>query len=252
MIPHPNTMNTLTRGTRTLYSVASRHLSTSSRRTAEQAKQGSGNSSSSSSSGQGNGHWSSSFDKTMLYPGVLIILLGSQLINVMNAQKSLQDLERRYELKIGKINEIVARLERGESGVNVDDELKLVNMMFERQSHGGKLKLGREYEVSDSVSEPSTHEELLKEEDFMKLLGLHEDIDENGNLKKNKKEGGDKARAMIDGSKVVITDQEEIREQTDMQKKLVGFKVEPERHLIVEKPGDYIDAAKDTKLSKFL
>jgi hypothetical protein len=182
----------------------------------------------------------------------LIILLGSQLINVMNAQKSLQDLERRYELKIGKINEIVARLERGESGVNVDDELKLVNMMFERQSHGGKLKLGREYEVSDSVSEPSTHEELLKEEDFMKLLGLHEDIDENGNLKKNKKEGGDKARAMIDGSKVVITDQEEIREQTDMQKKLVGFKVEPERHLIVEKPGDYIDAAKDTKLSKFL
>lgn len=188
-------------------------------------------------------HWSSTFDKSMIYPGILLILFGSQVINVMNRQKYINELDRVYKIKINKIHEIAERLEHGEKGVNVEDEMKLVNMMFERQMNSTKMKLSKEYEVEHKIEEIYTDlNKELNQEDFIKMLGLNDEPIKKKEIK----------ILHVPGKESVITDHEEIKDQITKQKELTKFVVKPETHIIVEKPGDYIESAKDTKLSKFL
>lgn len=196
------------------------------------------------------------FDKSILYPTLLVVLLGSQIMNVMNAQKSCEDLDRRYNMKITKIDEIKERLQKGEK-VDVENELKLVNRLFVRQNDNPVLKststkFGSQFDgIKRENTADGNHTNVLSELDgevtddkLNKLFGL-----EPTPAPVSKKEV--KAPKKETKPLPVLT-KEEIKENTEREKELLNYRLEPNRHVVVENPGDYVSAAKDTKVSGFL
>ncbi|KAH3678482.1 hypothetical protein WICMUC_001499 [Wickerhamomyces mucosus] len=170
----------------------------------------------------------------MYYPIVLTIIFGSQMINLINKEKEFENLERRYKLKINKIDELIEKLRNNEiDNIDIDKELELVNKLFRRQSN---TYFDKDHNNEDKINK--TNKDLIEDQDnILKLLGL-ENIDGNNNEIKNK-----------DNNKLNQTD---INQRIIFEKEIQNFKIKPETHTIVEIPGDYVDAAKDTKITKFL
>lgn len=182
------------------------------------------------------------FDKSILYPTLLVVLLGSQIMNVMDAQKSVEDLERRYKLKMDKIDELKTRFVNGEQ-VDVDKEMALVNKLFQRKNPKDYLK-----STSDKFG--NQFGGLKKNE-----LGLDDQFSEDA---LNKFLGLDPTPVEVSKSQfnepqpIEKLSHEDIDFQVKNEKELLNYKLDPHKHVVVENPGDYVDAAKDTKITRFL
>lgn len=192
------------------------------------------------------------FDKSILYPTFLVVILGSQILNVMNVQKSVEDLERRYDLKMRKIDEIKGRLADGEK-IDTQKELALVNKLFERTNQKDYLKStsdkfkdnvgGFRKNHPDTKSGDNSLDGLdgdLSDESLNKFLGLDQITTEKQNV------------AFEEPKTLEKLSSEHVDLHVENEKKLLNYKLDPHRHVVVESPGDYVSAAKDTKVAKFL
>lgn len=189
------------------------------------------------------------FDKSMYYPIFLTVIFGSQLINLMNKQRDYETLERKYQLKISKIEEIMNMIkEQGVENVDVAKELELVNRLF-KNGNDASLTVSKKTHEESMLS---SAEDDIKEEDLLKMLGLNDQTSKKStitaittttttaNTSQNKQEQLPKLSEM------------NVSEQIAFEKELQNYRVKTENHTIVEIPGDYVDAAKDTKIKKFL
>lgn len=70
------------------------------------------------------------FDKSVLRPAFLIVIFGSLLTNVADIQRKTNEIERKYEVRIHKLQELIERIKNNERGIDIDQELKLVNLLF--------------------------------------------------------------------------------------------------------------------------
>ncbi|CDR40196.1 CYFA0S04e05666g1_1 [Cyberlindnera fabianii] len=194
---------------------------------------------------------SDSFDKSIYYPAFLVVLLGSQVINVMNAQRRVEDLDRRYTLKMEKIDELIKRVQNGEQ-VDVEREMRLVNKLFERS--GSYTVMGKD-SISGKVKkqkELAWQEEDLTEVELAKMLGLDlNQTKKDMGIADDEKESEKSTKTKVEGD-VILVDRGTIDEQMKKEKELLNYRLNPDQHLIVEKAGDYVDAAKDTQVKKFL
>jgi hypothetical protein len=168
----------------------------------------------------------------MLFPALLVVLFGSQVINVMNAQRSVETMEQKYKLKISKLDEITRRVRDGEL-VNVQKELKLVNKIFSRSA--------TQFSV---MGQKGSSSQQVKIDDLSDLSKIFDEVMEEDNAKELKQSA--QAR------EVIKKDIEEIHQHMQKEKELTEYKLVPKQHLIVETPGDYVEAARDTKVPKFL
>ncbi|CCH45161.1 hypothetical protein BN7_4740 [Wickerhamomyces ciferrii] len=196
------------------------------------------------------------FDKSMLYPTMLVVLLGSQIMNVMNIQTSCEDMERRYDLKISKIDELIERISKGEK-IDVQKEMELVNKSFERKANKINLrstsdKIGRQFGKTNTNTKDLEFDDDLKiddeltDEQLNKLFSFDSDptkIHEKVTHSNSNNNSKDSIKTLTD---------EELKQQIQNEKDLLNYKLSPDRHVLVENPGDYVEAAKDTKVSGFL
>lgn len=199
------------------------------------------------------------FDKSILYPTLLVVLLGSQIMKVMDAQASVDDLERRYNLKMDKIEELKTRIEQGEK-FDLEKEMSLVNKLFERsnkekqylKSTSDKFgnKFGNQFGVKQRSHENLKDSDLFKDldddltdEKLNKLLGL----DPIPMEKNNKSQSN-----IPESSTLKPLSKDELQQQMENEKELLKFRLDPNTHVVMQQPGDYVSAAKDTKVSGFL
>lgn len=164
----------------------------------------------------------------MLYPALVVVLLGSQVISVMNAQRSVETMESRYTLKMRKLDELIVRAREGEK-VDVKQEMQLVNKQFDRSGAGARFSvMGKQIARVDASK--------VEDRSLMELTSAFDEA------MKDSQANGDKDAVDLD-----ILHQQMLKE-----KELATYKMDTQQHLMVDKPGDYVDAARDTKVAKFL
>lgn len=182
----------------------------------------------------------------MLYPAFLVVLLGSQVINVMNAQRNVETMEHRYQLKMHKLDELTLRVRRGER-VNVSEEMKLVDKVFGNTPRAKFSVMGQRVASSTSLaSSPTTQSSSTKDDGLGELTSLIEEV-----MRDDYKPKPMTVKPKTQKEEIKI-DLDEIHHHMKREKELSDYKLNPQQHLIVESPGDYVESAKDTQVKKFL
>ncbi|CAR21828.1 Ina22p [Lachancea thermotolerans CBS 6340] len=222
----------------------------------------------------------SKFDKTMLKPALVIVLFGSMLTNVMEQQKRNSELERRYGMKLGVLQDLIDKVKHGEdSSIDIDKELALVNKLFERFEISKYVELEEEAskvrklnDQADVISQneiaarlngkkPVDDETSLRElfRDIMK------DIDDIPVARNEESKQHDSKVVSSDQNKAIYqvemktvpeseiqTNERVLTEEAKNEKQRLKFRPATDSHVIVENPGEYSTAAEDHKVSKFL
>ncbi|KAL3232756.1 hypothetical protein RNJ44_04672 [Nakaseomyces bracarensis] len=179
----------------------------------------------------------SKFDKSALKPLGLLVIFGSILTNVMEERRKFNNMERRYTLKIDKLEELVERCKKGDTDIDISNELKIIDAMFsvsENQKVSGLIaKRKREY---DSDIKQIDHEKESLESIWEDIMKSVEEIPQ-----KNSEPASD-----------LITDPavlEKRKAKEELERKSAPSYL---THTIVESPGELSEAAKDTSVKKFL
>lgn len=200
----------------------------------------------------------SKFDRSMIYPIVLVSVLSAQIVNFSSAQRDLADLNHRYSMKIQRIQDIVARLEQGEK-VDVGEELRLINLKFDRlhQPEYSSLDVPLLERIRQKKQQQQellkSQEAELSEENLLEMLSARIEPGSPGAA------GAPAAPAAPAGAPAQQSAQQaaeqqlvDYEQQQEREKELLNYRINAEKHVIVEVPGDLVQAAKDTKVSKFL
>ncbi|SCW00854.1 LAFE_0C13476g1_1 [Lachancea fermentati] len=212
----------------------------------------------------------SKFDKSMVKPAVVVILFGSVLTNLMEEQKSMSEMERRYHLKIDILKDMINKVKvEGDSSIDIAEELKLVNKSFERFENSKLTDLEREAQRvreradKNSYSKNSVINSLnsrLEDESLEDLFKeIMQDIDREGDIleptmpsqshvKQTKQSNAEDIVAKGD----IVTNAKRLALEAEKEKRSLSFKPSTDAHVIVENPGDYSTAAEEQKVSKFL
>ncbi|CCF55459.1 hypothetical protein KAFR_0A00210 [Kazachstania africana CBS 2517] len=131
-------------------------------------------------------------DHSLWRPLIWVVLFGSMVSHVIDAEKRLEDLDRRYKLKIDKLNTLVQRVSDNDFKFNVDEELKIVNKLFMKNPSKLRLVDMKTDKVVSDIREESLEDiwkQILQEaEASNEGATLHDatDIDivsDNGKLK---------------------------------------------------------------------
>lgn len=207
------------------------------------------------------GSKTSRFDKSMIKPALVVIIFGSLLNHVSTQQKRNAELERRYDLKIHILNELIERAMKGDTDFDLSEELMLVNKLFSRHASSKYASLGEEAgklrdfyegqayskkEVLDSMNSATGSK---KEESLDELLkGIMEQATDKVPIKSTQK----KDTKSLHTSEEIVANKDILMNDAKIERDLLNYKPSTEVHLIVETPGDVSSAAKDTKVTKFL
>lgn len=203
----------------------------------------------------------SGFDKSMMKPALAVIVFASMLSHVSNQQNVNSELDRRYELKIGILQKLIARAKQGDRDFNVDEELKLVNKLFARftslkgidfEDEAARMRKysdARPYSeemILNSLNGSAKHEEEESLEDVLKSL-----MDEvNG--KKPVKQALPIEPSAHDEVGGVVVNKKILDELARKEAELLNYSPSTDAHTLVENPGELSAAAKDTEVTKFL
>ncbi|CEP62190.1 Ina22p LALA0_S04e09868g [Lachancea lanzarotensis] len=217
------------------------------------------------------------FDKSMLKPALVVVLFGSMLTSVMEQQKKNAELERRYSMKLGILRDLTSKIRNNEI-VDVDQELALVNKLFERFERSKHILLEEEaakIREHNEMAGDLSHQDMISrlngqknsDQDDASLRDLFrdimKDIDDDSTLNsqapnKTKGEGEDSPNNVTEtpvlssGDSRIQTDAEVLTREALHEKERLKYKPATDSHVIVEKPGDYSTSAEDHKVSKFL
>lgn len=200
------------------------------------------------------------FDKSVIKPVLVIVVFGTMLTHVTNQQRLAGEMERRYFLKMEILRDLIERARGGETGINVQEELKLVNKLFERSAEARSLDTKEAEKLSQiSSSQHYSEDDVLKSMNSStgglqkeSLDDLLKDImDEISHEPKSSTRKPD-SKTDEKESGEFITDKETLKEKEEYERELLQYKPSTDVHLIVENPGELSSAAKDTQVSKFL
>lgn len=195
------------------------------------------------------------FDRTLVKPSIVLIVFGSVLINFMDQQKKTTELERRYSLKINILKDLVHRVkENNEVDIDIKEELKLVNKLFNRTTIGeqpildedtAKIRILTEQEqLSESYVRDSLNHKY--NEDSLEILfkNIMNDLNKEPNECKNDQ--------LYISEKEIVTNKIVLAAEVEQEKKNCTYKPETSQHIIVDNPGDYTASAEETTIPKFL
>ncbi|SCU78531.1 LAMI_0A04940g1_1 [Lachancea mirantina] len=204
----------------------------------------------------------SRFDKTMLKPAIAILLFGSVLTSVMDQQKKNAELERRYKLKIGILEDLIERAHQDKTiSFDVKEELRLVNKLFDRfERFGQGLDQGNDTALISTVTESqnfprdeviqnlnSGPSNAIKDESLQDLFAsIMKDVNMEDTTP------AEKQPRQSDIKQDIVTDQQALAFEAEQEKKSIKYKAPTDVHVIVEQPGEYSTAAADHQVSKFL
>lgn len=204
----------------------------------------------------------SRFDNKALKPMILLLIFGSVLTSVTAQQQKHADMVRRYEMKIGILEELIERSKKGDFNYNAEKELELVNKLFARHEKGNSVSIDEEAKL---IREQAEKEKLnrekvinsmnskLEEESFESIFkDIMKEVDQpidQVSVAPKKLDAG----SMKEGSDDIIVDKEWLEYENKREKKSLEFKPSTEKHVIVENAGDYSTAAaQDTEVKRFL
>ncbi|CCK73430.1 Ina22p NDAI_0G04450 [Naumovozyma dairenensis CBS 421] len=195
------------------------------------------------------------YDRSVLKPILLILAFGSLLSAVSDKEREYNELERRYQLKIKILEELIERVESGDTDFRIDEELKHVNRLFLNSNKSvflNDVKRLREEEkaapgkgfVNTVVNEK---EETL--DDVLKSI-----MDE---INDATVEGGDKSNYLsreheVNTNEEIIKNKYRLEKLKEKEKKILEYIPETKTHIMTENVGDFTDAAKDNDIPKFL
>lgn len=200
----------------------------------------------------------SRFDKSIVKPLVVVVVFGTMLTHVTNQQRLAGEMERRYFLKIEILKDLIERAREGDPNIDVHEELKLVNKLFERTTDARTLDAMEAEKLQDiSASQSYSESEVLQSMNSSTRALEKESLDDL--LKSIVDEISDEPKQPLhlkSASKRTaddfILDKDLLKEEAQYERELAQYKPSTDVHLIVENPGDLSSAAEDTKVTKFL
>lgn len=201
------------------------------------------------------------FDNSMIKPIVVVIMFGTMLSHVMNQQRLAGEMERRYLLKMEILKDLIQKAKKGESNINVQEELKLVNKLFERTKEARVLDEEEAQKLSQISSSQNYSEAEVLQSMNSSTRGLEKELledtlksimDEVTDEPKSSSRKCNLAPKPSQHSEEFITDKDTLKERAEYERELLQYKPSTDVHLIVENPGELSSAAEDTKVSKFL
>lgn len=200
----------------------------------------------------------SRFDRSIIKPLLVVIVFGTMLTHVTNQQRIAGEIERRYFLKIEILKDLIERAREGDTNINVQEELKLVNKLFERTSEARELNAREAKKLQEiSSSQNYSEKEVLQSLNRSPRALEKESLDDL--LKSIMDEISDDPKQPIPrktspepNSNEVILDRDVLKEEAKYERELSQYKPSTDVHLIVENPGELSSAAEDTKVTKFL
>ncbi|AET38881.1 Ina22p Ecym_3394 [Eremothecium cymbalariae DBVPG len=209
----------------------------------------------------------SKYDKTVFKPLILLLIVGSIATNVIEQKKRHFEMERRYNLKIHILEDLIDRVKyNNDTTFSVEQELYLVNKMLARHSGAISLnpKIRNEPELEDSSTEPnsprngdtnkknySDMELESVEELFKNIFDEINEVSEKDHSASLDIQRQSKPKSHPSSDEIVI-DRQIIAQNAKQEKQQKMFKPNTEQHVIVPIPGDYVAAAEATKVSRFL
>ena len=179
----------------------------------------------------------SRFDKTMIKPLLLVMVFGSILNAVIAEKRSTHDMERKYNLKVDKLKELIQRVHdnNGKVDFNADDEMKLVN-----------LCLGIVGKNTNTMKEDKTDIVIPKEESLEEIW--QSIIDEAKKEVVEKTPDDD-----VKNKEGIVTDLKLLKDLEKSKKEDEKVYLSGDVHMMMNQPGDLNEIAKENdKIPKFL
>ncbi|CCC69499.1 hypothetical protein NCAS_0C05090 [Naumovozyma castellii] len=204
----------------------------------------------------------SKYDRSLWKPITWVIIFGSLLTSITNQENKYRELERRYNLKINVLKDLIGRVHLGDRDFQIEDEMRLVNKLFDHAAGKDekfddvvdtlrvKDKSGATLYSSDQVLMGMNRKSLIMskqlpaEEDSLEavLKSILNDINTDEPV-------SEPSQDMIEG---IITDKKQLEKEKIKEEEILNYVPDSRHHLIAEKAGDITDVAKETKISKFL
>lgn len=202
----------------------------------------------------------SKFDNSIIKPIIVVVMFGTMLSNVMNQQRLAGEMERRYLLKMEILKDLIQKAKKGEGNINVQEELKLVNKLFERTKKArvlddteaeklSQISSSQNYSEAEVLRSMNSSTRALEKESLDDVLkSIMDEISDESKLTTRKSNLPPKQQQ----SGELITDKDALKEKGEYEREILQYKPSTDVHLIVKNPGDLSSAAEDTKISKFL
>ncbi|AMD20919.1 HDR177Cp [Eremothecium sinecaudum] len=195
------------------------------------------------------------FDTSVGRPLVLLILVGSIAINIINQKKEIAEMEGLYMRKINKLQELVSRVrDDNDRNFSVEEELRFVNNAFSRRDAVNSIQNHLKAIHNSDLAEENTSHTFNEEESLDDVLkNIMDSVAEGDVVAKNKVHSVDRKQKPSSSTKSgIILNKELLLQEAEIEKEKMSYKPETEVHVIVERPGELVEAAKHTTESKFL
>lgn len=206
-------------------------------------------------------------DGSLIKLGIWVVIFSSMLMHVIDKKQRYEEMEEKYNLKIDILKSIINRMNNGEI-VDIDDELRLVNQALERRSvkrypsplQNYKKKEspfidGTVTENSNSLIDKDVSRESL-EDIWQDILAdtsisppeIHYSINPTITcITSNDTHDND-----IISSDDIIRDTNILFQASKQEEEELKYFTPTSTHIIVQKPGELVEAAKDTQMAKYL
>lgn len=191
----------------------------------------------------------SRFDKSLVKPLLLILVFSSMLNNITEQRKKNAALEKRYNLKMEKYDELMKRAQTtGQTVFDLEKEFKLIDKMFERSD---------KFSFSPNIPNAKQASPLVEEteEDLSKLFSeIMKDADKTLEELQNEHLANSIALKGEDiNADEIVTNKDYLHQENQLEQKIMkSYKADTSQHILVENSGDYANAPTTSKVKKFL
>ncbi|AGO13432.1 AaceriACL094Wp [[Ashbya] aceris (nom. inval.)] len=178
------------------------------------------------------------YDNRYVLPMVLLVLVGSIAANRVDTKRRISDMQQPYYAKLRILEQLLERARAGDTSFDMASELDIVNRVLERH----RERSGR---TEKRVETYTDEKHAVQEESLDDLLNsIMRDLD-------NPVEDGAAANPAVDLGPIV-TDRDALAREALREKESVDFRADSEPRVIVQTPGEYVAAAEDTAVPRFL
>lgn len=199
-------------------------------------------------------------DPSLIKLATWIVIFGSILTHVIDKKRQYEEMEGKYILKINILKNIIKRLNNGET-VDIEDELRLINQTLERKNipryesllqsrkrQKSKFLDGTITENSNCSSNGDTNQESLEDiwSNVLKDISTLPTSTLSTTISTNKTHKNDSSF-----SDDIIRDRNILLETSKQEQKESKYFIPTNTHVIVNKPGELMEASKDTQMKKY-
>ncbi|ODV97555.1 hypothetical protein PACTADRAFT_31003 [Pachysolen tannophilus NRRL Y-2460] len=174
--------------------------------------------------------------KSLIKPALLLVLLGSVVINIIKERRESEDLDYRYKLKLNILEDIKKKL-RNQEPIDLNDELRVINRLFENLGYGGTYFKGYVEKPNANDFQKTTDSEINQ---FFNIIAENDHPMDNKLLKETeliKDSMNDGERKNLEQVNVKKLESQSYKEPVDSQ---------------ISHTTNYTESVSNTKLGKFL